>query len=353
MLLSNRTADAARPAAVAAGTAPRRSPRFANRIPTAGPLAEAPATGWTLWPATLDQQDGERHPLVPPSRDVQLRQRSGAAAGVEPPSSAAEPEQPDRPGSRGGSAPSTARAPGRQPHLPFAAEPPESSGSGSLWRLAAGIIGVGAPPAAKRQEEPYQRRQAAKKRTTSEEVELTADGKGARIVPVVVELEGGGFVPEHPAAAGGQRRVAFETTVELDTGGTVPLRTGGEWGKICGTLPAACCKRAVWAQWMRTACGRVASYTRHMQLHCVPHLAAHFCLLPYSSDAIASHLALNERLPPHCCPLQSRPTTAARLCGEWGAWTGAGAGSRPASALVWLHELHRGFRRSCCPTASG
>lgn len=32
-------------------------------------------------------------------------------------------------------------------------------------------------------------------------------------------------MPEHPAAAGGQRRVAFETTVELDTGGTAPLRT--------------------------------------------------------------------------------------------------------------------------------
>lgn len=296
---------------------PRPSSRRRRLLPLAAPPtaqaaapphpAEAPATGWSSRTATLDQQDSERHPLVPPSRDVQLRQRSGAAAGADPPGAAAEPEQPERPGSRSSSAPSSARAPGRQPYLPFGADPPESSGSGSgsLWRLAAGIIGVGGPAAAKRQEDAYQRRQAAKKCTTSEEVELTADSKGPRVVPVVVELEGGGYVPEHPAAAGGQRRVAFETTVELDTGGTAPLRTGaaGLRGGQCPLLravPRRCLPAGA-------RCGTC------MQLRpsagCPAGLAPPLVALLYSQS---------------CTPTvpQSRPTTAAHLCGEWGAWTG-------------------------------
>lgn len=204
---------------------------------------------------------------MPPSRDAQLRQRSGGASSAgDPPGAAAEPEAGERPGSRGGSAPSSAKAPGRQPYLPFAVEAPELGPSGSgglqqgLRRLAAGIISRGSSSSAKRDEDAYQRRQAAKKHTASEEAEAEArplvtgrasNGSSStsapRLVPVVVELEsgyGGGAPGQQEAQlpAHGQRRVAFETTVELDTGGTAPLRSGARRpGRgLFAHLPAAC-----------------------------------------------------------------------------------------------------------------
>lgn len=258
---------------------------------------------------------------MPPSRDAQLRQRSGSAtAAGDPPGAAADPEPGERPGSRGGSAPNSAKAPGRQPYLPFAVEAPELGPSGSglqqgLRRLAAGLIPRGSS-AAKRDEDAYQRRQAAKKHTASEEAEALplvpgrasasngSSGTSApRLVPVVVELEGGGYggappglqQAQHPAQS--QRRVAFETTVELDTGGTAPLRSGVDGVPVSRVVTLPGCLPGCWR---KGSCGGHAT-----QPHQIPGVG-----------------------------LQSQPTSAAPLCVESAAWQGAVRQARVAANAV-------------------
>lgn len=186
---------------------------------------------------------------MPPHPQRQLRQRAAAAA--DPPS-----EEADGASSAGASRSGSARAnPGRQPYLPFSleaparapspVEPPAPAGSGlqqGLRRLAAGLIAGGASARAKKEEDADYAYRQAKKLTADEEAALDAPSSSSggssapRLVPVLIEPQGGpppsalpganGFAP---LAAGEEeqrpRRVAFETTVADDEGGTAPLRT--------------------------------------------------------------------------------------------------------------------------------
>lgn len=194
---------------------------------------------------------------MPPSRN--LRQRApvaadpaAAGAGSEPAAEASSSSGPRGP-----------RAPGRQPYLPLSVEggssaaldalaPTASSGLQQGLRSLAAAIGIGPSEPAKRDDDlEANGRGRASKVKRSESAELppsssagqASSGGGPRLVPVLVERDprldgssaangsgplgpssgGGGAAGTHPS--GTPRRVAFETTVADDDGGSQPLRS--------------------------------------------------------------------------------------------------------------------------------
>lgn len=196
---------------------------------------------------------------MPPSRDQTLRQRApaAAAAAADPAAAGASSE----PGSEAGSAgaPRGPRAPGRQPYLPLSVEggaaalsgrtspsldalaPTASSGLQQGLRRLTAAIGIGPLEPAKRDDDleaPAKARAKAKRSESAELPPSSSAGQtsGPRQVPVLVEPDphlAGGANGSAPApgssgsAAGSQapRRVAFETTVADDGGGSHPLRS--------------------------------------------------------------------------------------------------------------------------------